>query len=112
MHTFRSLYHYAASVNTSESVLHVSVIRVIFNRPFSPRSRHLRLVADIRRGTSRAARAGHDIAGPGLHSGLEVPPGPQLHGPGLHLEVSGWPQSRCRLTEARLRNIGRLLLAG
>ena len=39
VHTFRSHYHYAASVNTS--VLQMSVIRVIFNRPCSPRSRHL-----------------------------------------------------------------------
>ncbi len=56
---------------TLQAVLHMSVIRVIFNRSCSPSSRHLAgLVSDIRRGTSSAARAGHDIAGPGLH--LEV----------------------------------------
>ena len=41
VHTFRSHYHYAASVDTS--VLQMSVTRFIFNRPCSPRahSRHL-----------------------------------------------------------------------
>ena len=77
VHTFSSHYHYAASVDTS--VLQMSVTRFIFNRPCSsPRahSRHLTAgvgpLSDIRCGTSRNARAGHDsdIAGPGLH--LEV----------------------------------------
>ncbi len=71
VHTFRSHYHYAVSVNTS--VLQMSVIRVIFKRPRSllvPSYITWRLVSDIRRGTRRAACAGYDIAGPGIH--LEV----------------------------------------
>ena len=69
VHTFLRRYHCTASVNTS-------VLLVPFTGPIHIRLSALlfpvtwRLVSDVGRGTRGAARAGHDIAGPGLH--LEV----------------------------------------
>ncbi len=66
VHTFSSHY------TTLLAVLQMSVTRLYLTGPALPGPVHVtwRLVSDIRRGTSRNARAGHDIAGPGLH--LEV----------------------------------------
>ena len=69
VHTFRRLYHCTVSVNTL-------VLLFPLTGPIDIRLSALlfpvtwRLVSDVGRGTRGAARAGHDVAGPGLH--LEV----------------------------------------
>ena len=70
VHTFLRLYHCTVSVNTSVLLfpltgpIHIRLSALLF--PVTWR----RLVSDVGRGTRGAARAGHDVAGPGLH--LEV----------------------------------------
>ena len=76
VHTFRSQYHYAASVNTS--VLQMSVIRLIFNRPCSPRSRHL------------AAGVGHTVRDQ-QHSALRP---------------ANWPAAACKCSSTGLQSGG------
>jgi hypothetical protein len=77
VHTFRRHYHCTASVNTS--VLHSSlaltgpgIIYIYISTSMCSFLSRVtwRLVSDVRRGTRCAVRAGHDVAGPGLH--LEV----------------------------------------
>ena len=69
VHTLRRHYHCTASVNTSvilfplTGTIHIRLSALLFSITW-------RLVSDVGRGTRSAARAGHDIAGPGLH--LEV----------------------------------------
>ena len=71
VHTYRRRYHCTASVNTSvllfplTRTIHIRLSALLFRVTW-------RLVSDVGRGTRGAARAGHDVAGPG---------------PGLHLEV-------------------------
>ena len=71
VHTFRRRHHCTASVNTSVLLfpftgpIHIRLSALLFPVTW-------RLVSDVGRGTRGAARAGHDVAGPG---------------PGLHLEV-------------------------
>ncbi len=69
VHTFRRLYHCTASVNTSvllfplTRLIHIRLSALLFCVTW-------RLVSDVGCWTHGAARAGHDVAGPGLH--LEV----------------------------------------
>ena len=69
VHTFRKHYHCTASINTSvlpfplTGTIYISLSSLLFRVTW-------RLVSDVRRGTRGAARAGHDVACPGLH--LEV----------------------------------------
>ena len=69
VHTFLRHYHYTVSVNTSVllfpliGTIHISLSALLFPVTW-------RLVSDVGRGTRGAARAGHDVADPGLH--LEV----------------------------------------
>ncbi len=114
VHTFSKRYHCTASANTSVMLYPLTgTINIRLSALLFPVT--WRLVSDVGRGTRcAAARAGHDVAGPG---------------PGLHLEVlvlaaaaqrasdwhchggTGTQAALKRLTEARLRNICRLLLA-
>ena len=69
VHTFRGQYHRTASVDTSVILFPLAgAIHIRFSALLFPVT--WRLVSDVGRGTRGAARAGHDIAGPGLH--LEV----------------------------------------
>ncbi len=69
VHTFHWHYHCTVSVNTSvlfipwTGTIYISLSSLLFRVTW-------RLVSDVLRGTSGAARAGHDVAGPGLH--LEI----------------------------------------
>ena len=71
VHTFHRRHHCTASVNTSvilfplTGTINIRLTALLFPVTW-------RLVSDVGRGTRGAARAGHDVAGPG---------------PGLHLEV-------------------------
>ena len=98
VHTFLWHYHCTASVNTS--VLLFSFIETIYIRFSSLLLRVTwRLVSDVRRGTRGAARAGHDVAGPGLDLNLPIA---QVRCTAC-FEAAMW-----RRTEARLRNRPRL----
>ena len=69
VHTFCNNYHCTASVNTLvllfplTGTIYISLSSLLFRVTW-------RLVSDVLRGTRGAARAGHGVAGPGLH--LEV----------------------------------------
>ena len=114
VHTFHSHYHYAASVDTL--VLQMSVTRFIFNRPCSPRAHSRHLTAGVghtvRDQPQRPRRPwlGHRRPGPPLGS---PSPGVPVTGTLAPTGRQFWSgRSQYRLTEARLRNICRLLLAG
>ncbi len=69
VHTFLWHYHCTASVNTSvllfplTGTIYISLSSLLFRVTW-------RLVSDVLRETRGTARAGHDVAGQGLH--LEV----------------------------------------
>ena len=71
VHTFRMRYHCTASVNTSvilfplTGTINIRLTALLFPVTW-------RLVSDVGRGTRGAARAGHDVAGPGQGLHLEV----------------------------------------
>ena len=71
VHTFRMRYHCTASVNTSvilfplTGTINIRLTALLFPVTW-------RLVSDVGRGTRGAARAGHDVTGPGLDLNLPI----------------------------------------
>ena len=100
--TFCSLFHYAASVNTT--VLLSSLIRIICNSLCIPCNRHLATGVL----TSYEAPAAPRASAP---FGSLVFPGTRLGSLGPGRSVIGTVASQWRLTEARMRKVCRLLLA-